>query len=111
MRNKRRWPAITKCLTLPWWEGARLRSSRPPAPCLAAAQYTGRISPMCDSHHHHEAATTATPAGSDVTFHVSDMTCGHCAGVIRSALEERSEEHTSELQSLMRISYAVFCLK
>src|SRR3546814_5054775 len=26
-------------------------------------------------------------------------------------LDERSEEHTSELQSLMRISYAVFCLK
>src|SRR3546814_7627138 len=26
-------------------------------------------------------------------------------------LQERSEEHTSELQSLMRISYAVFCLK
>src|SRR3546814_4383495 len=25
--------------------------------------------------------------------------------------DERSEEHTSELQSLMRISYAVFCLK
>src|SRR3546814_9935884 len=27
------------------------------------------------------------------------------------AAAERSEEHTSELQSLMRISYAVFCLK
>src|SRR3546814_9661519 len=27
------------------------------------------------------------------------------------AVDERSEEHTSELQSLMRISYAVFCLK
>src|SRR3546814_6567187 len=26
-------------------------------------------------------------------------------------LHQRSEEHTSELQSLMRISYAVFCLK
>src|SRR3546814_10684195 len=26
-------------------------------------------------------------------------------------IDERSEEHTSELQSLMRISYAVFCLK
>src|SRR3546814_9562466 len=26
-------------------------------------------------------------------------------------LHDRSEEHTSELQSLMRISYAVFCLK
>src|SRR3546814_5087136 len=31
-------------------------------------------------------------------------TAGLCAG-------HRSEEHTSELQSLMRISYAVFCLK
>src|SRR3546814_1776588 len=29
----------------------------------------------------------------------------------RSARDDRSEEHTSELQSLMRISYAVFCLK
>src|SRR3546814_7596231 len=29
----------------------------------------------------------------------------------RQAILERSEEHTSELQSLMRISYAVFCLK
>src|SRR3546814_1746267 len=29
----------------------------------------------------------------------------------RGGTEERSEEHTSELQSLMRISYAVFCLK
>src|SRR3546814_1470421 len=28
-----------------------------------------------------------------------------------SAVKLRSEEHTSELQSLMRISYAVFCLK
>src|SRR3546814_8762679 len=29
----------------------------------------------------------------------------------RQARQRRSEEHTSELQSLMRISYAVFCLK
>src|SRR3546814_10465800 len=34
------------------------------------------------------------------------LLCG--AGQVR---ERRSEEHTSELQSLMRISYAVFCLK
>src|SRR3546814_3177363 len=32
-------------------------------------------------------------------------------GQDRAILAERSEEHTSELQSLMRISYAVFCLK
>src|SRR3546814_7857871 len=29
----------------------------------------------------------------------------------KDAIDRRSEEHTSELQSLMRISYAVFCLK
>src|SRR3546814_2043435 len=34
-----------------------------------------------------------------IAFHVGDQ------------IEHRSEEHTSELQSLMRISYAVFCLK
>src|SRR3546814_7068083 len=32
-------------------------------------------------------------------------------GVLEVAAVDRSEEHTSELQSLMRISYAVFCLK
>src|SRR3546814_5966817 len=30
---------------------------------------------------------------------------------VAQSLSPRSEEHTSELQSLMRISYAVFCLK
>src|SRR3546814_1415090 len=40
--------------------------------------------------------------------------CAHCAQHMgANALRDRarSEEHTSELQSLMRISYAVFCLK
>src|SRR3546814_13248501 len=32
-------------------------------------------------------------------------------GISAAACARRSEEHTSELQSLMRISYAVFCLK
>src|SRR3546814_7363119 len=38
----------------------------------------------------------------------------HRIGAVRPvgrAVRTRSEEHTSELQSLMRISYAVFCLK
>src|SRR3546814_6746318 len=37
---------------------------------------------------------------------ISAPACKSFAGAFR-----RSEEHTSELQSLMRISYAVFCLK
>src|SRR3546814_9683656 len=38
---------------------------------------------------------------------------GHAVALVIMAapLRLRSEEHTSELQSLMRISYAVFCLK
>src|SRR3546814_1083665 len=36
---------------------------------------------------------------------------GSVGGVVGSVGGVRSEEHTSELQSLMRISYAVFCLK
>src|SRR3546814_9255155 len=32
-------------------------------------------------------------------------------GMVNDHTVDRSEEHTSELQSLMRISYAVFCLK
>src|SRR3546814_3332808 len=39
---------------------------------------------------------------------VSSMVSGGC---IISGSTIRSEEHTSELQSLMRISYAVFCFK
>src|SRR3546814_3032742 len=38
-----------------------------------------------------------------------DVAIGQRKAVERGAI--RSEEHTSELQSLMRISYAVFCLK
>src|SRR3546814_7662469 len=45
------------------------------------------------------------PAAQQRTIGVED------AGVARYSLHHRSEEHTSELQSLMRISYAVFCLK
>src|SRR3546814_7857014 len=43
-------------------------------------------------------------AGIYFTIHFLNISNGN-------AKVERSEEHTSELQSLMRISYAVFCLK
>src|SRR3546814_5256365 len=44
-----------------------------------------------------------------VTTFEKDLVCHLC--LRGSGPTARSEEHTSELQSLMRISYAVFCLK
>src|SRR3546814_2669024 len=41
----------------------------------------------------------------------SDRRKYHVVAGLRDHHAGRSEEHTSELQSLMRISYAVFCLK
>src|SRR3546814_995071 len=54
----------------------------------------------------HDSTTASSPARCG---------CLHCTfdhnGRNRRRFSGRSEEHTSELQSLMRISYAVFCLK
>src|SRR3546814_3402747 len=52
-------------------------------------------------------ANTPRPASCRVL--VSPVGLGRDSGATR--VRARSEEHTSELQSLMRISYAVFCLK
>src|SRR3546814_6462555 len=52
--------------------------------------------------------------GGGVYRHVHVVVLGdpfHRLGAARSGHRDRSEEHTSELQSLMRPSYAVFCLK
>src|SRR3546814_6849631 len=55
-------------------------------------------------------ASCLIAAKSSLPFAVrgSSLRKSHCLGV---RMPSRSEEHTSELQSLMRISYAVFCLK
>src|SRR3546814_9925059 len=54
-----------------------------------------------------------SPAGDRIAFECFDESAVQV--VTRTAIgaegASRSEEHTSELQSLMRISYAVFCLK
>src|SRR3546814_6316585 len=65
------------------------------------------LSPACAS-----AGRSPNAVASDLAASISAPSVG-CAG--RSSTTQcsysRSEEHTSELQSLMRISYAVFCLK
>src|SRR3546814_7726943 len=52
----------------------------------------------------------ATARGLDALLHPIDRHQKMCPSRTIIA-RNRSEEHTSELQSLMRISYAVFCLK
>src|SRR3546814_2422389 len=54
----------------------------------------------------------AADAGCDAGAGAAVSDAGAGAGVgVSTGIGHRSEEHTSELQSLMRSSYAVFCLK
>src|SRR3546814_7537479 len=58
---------------------------------------------------------TAMAIGAQTVATLLSATGHHGAGVVRFPADAdyitvRSEEHTSELQSLIRISYAVFCL-
>src|SRR3546814_10507613 len=63
----------------------------------------GRAHALCD-------AGTGFPALIDIRIEELERLRGP-RGVALAIDPSRSEEHTSELQSLMRISYAVFCLK
>src|SRR3546814_2535634 len=82
---------------------------------------------LCRSRHRERRAAEADELGVD-EVHVEAGVVNHQPGVAEEGEEvvgdrgedrmpgekgfrQRSEEHTSELQSLMRISYAVFCLK
>src|SRR3546814_2693733 len=61
-------------------------------------------------------AVAADGVGSRLGSHGGRMAAGAARSAVRiptrlGGLPSRSEEHTSELQSLMRISYAGFCLK
>src|SRR3546814_9624444 len=55
-------------------------------------------------------ATGRRPHTENLGLETADVALD-AKGAIKVDDDNRSEEHTSELQSLMRISYAVFCLK
>src|SRR3546814_4062839 len=56
--------------------------------------------------HQHEIGVLFDTAGLTQIRHLGALV----VTLLNATIELRSEEHTSELQSLMRISYAVFCL-
>lgn len=42
---------------------------------------------MCEAHRTHQHGASFAVVASDMAIHVDDMTCGHCAATIRSAIE------------------------
>src|SRR3546814_7277373 len=93
------------------WAWAKSPSRRRRTSCACSTRYRARRLP-----------TVGRPDAPDAgaPMKVTILGCGASPGVPRidgvwgdcdPAEPKRSEEHTSELQSLMRISYAVFCLK
>src|SRR3546814_5565896 len=100
---------------------------------MVAMQWEEMLNPVLDGR-----VALITGSGSGIGFAIAQRLAAHGAKVVLSGrsrthgeaaekmlrdmgaqakyvpvdiAQERSEEHTSELQSLMRISYAVFCLK
>src|SRR3546814_10382001 len=101
----------------------RLARTFAAAPVAAAVLFTSAAAAEpADAFALHQAALTAERQG-EMTLAIDsfDRACAmklapSCTMAGLAKLDdangsERSEEHTSELQSLMRISYAVFCLK
>src|SRR3546814_7317374 len=62
------------------------------------------------AHRAHGGPLIIIDFGTATTFDIVGPDGAYEGGVIAPSAQ-RSDEHTSELQSLMRISYAVFCLK
>src|SRR3546814_7795183 len=74
-----------------------------------------RAGVVVDRHHLAVEAVGVAVEGKDLGAGLGqahDQVALHLAGIedVQRPAEVRSEEHTSELQSLLRISYAVFCL-
>src|SRR3546814_8097345 len=79
--------------------------SRPSKSCIAAPTTASAASEKLNSP-----AVSSRP-GSMAKSNRSSCTDAASGALAVATATARSEEHTSELQSLMRISYAVFCLK
>src|SRR3546814_9318774 len=88
-------PRLVRRSSLEQSIGARLSATKPEnaTAAIIAMANSRKSSPVC-------------PA-----MNMTGTKTAHTTSVVEMMAKPRSEEHTSELQSLMRISYAVFCLK
>src|SRR3546814_2641410 len=104
MPQARHAPAIAKIPAPPPFGPPPRQDNKSAPPRIAAAPTNSRLSTF--SRKTSQAiASVARPSRLSSSETVE-------AGVVaRPAISRRSEEHTSELQSLMRLSYAVFCLQ
>src|SRR3546814_3384352 len=90
------------------------RSDRFQRPSLQAARELEQLLRACQIWTVEHAALVADRADAGIGGEqIDDLLRLRDLGFVRHErfVDDRSEEHTSELQSLMRISYAVFCLK
>src|SRR3546814_3685729 len=90
---------------MPAGTSARSNPSLPASLSRSAPCATGRTSPDNETSPN---ATASADTGRSLSAETSAAATARSAA---GSVTRRSEEHTSELQSLMRISYAVFCLK
>src|SRR3546814_6669654 len=90
-----------------------------PSCVLLGDDSTGEFHPVALTHHRQQADTGTKMIHVGKRTKSKIISKGISAGrgqntyrgLVKVAASARSEEHTSALQSLMRISYAVFCLK
>src|SRR3546814_7327277 len=99
-----------------WGWNAAVRTFRVVSEGLAISSTTSAAVPRrAEPEKRSSAAVTIALTATTPTTAMTNA--GHCPAIVfrlspmPTLIRNRSEEHTSELQSLMRISYAVFCLK
>src|SRR3546814_1939878 len=105
----RRPPRSTRTYTLfPYTTLFRSEEEARPVLVYLPGELTRREDP---NHHRDQERETRTDRDRQPGDPPGRAQGGQARPLIPQRGDHRSEEHTSELQSLMRISYAVFCLK
>src|SRR3546814_1869040 len=94
---------LSRPAALPIWRGLASGAMISAASSLTASSTAALTTPAVAAHSH--------PRGVPRRMITLLRSVGTKAAGTVSGTRGRSEEHTSELQSLMRLSYAVFCLK